>query len=354
MEWKLTRWWWRWLRRFSQWFDPHTPLFGARIGLLVTLLLAVGGIALGLWTGSLTVQSDGIVAATDVLTSLLFLAALRHSFRSPDVIHNYGYGKYESLGILLNSLLLAFALLYAGGEIFSSFEVYHPISQYLPLIAYSALSLVLLGALSKLQRWYAERYQMPLLAYDADLWKLDAYAEAGVLVSLIVGNWLTQNGYTEAARWLDFTIALALLLLNIALILPHVRGALNQLLDRTLPESIQLAVLAVIVEHLHEICEFRQLHTRQSGRDLFMELDVVMPFDMPMEQAYATEQRIQQAIRERYPTAIVRLYAVPCPRDCVQNGQRFCPVLLHKQQTAAHLGETGTELMEQQEKLQHQ
>ncbi len=322
--------WWRWMRNLAHWFDPRTPLFGARLGLLATLLLSIAGIALGLWAGSLTIQSDGIIAATDVLTSWLFLAALRHSFRSPDVIHNYGYGKYESLGILLNSLLLSFALLYAGTEIIAHVDHTRPIRHYVPLIAYSAISLIALAGISSLQRRYAERYQMPLLAYDADLWKLDAYAEAGVLLSLLIGNLLAHHGWLVAAQWLDFGIAVALLLLNFILILPHVRNALNQLLDRTLPESIQLEILSVIVEHLYDICEFRQLHTRQSGRDLFMEIDVVMPFDMPLEVAYQVEQQIQQEIRQRYPTAIVRLYAVPCPRDCINDGERRCPVFLHR------------------------
>lgn len=316
-------------------FDPQNPLFGAYLGLVVTILLAISGLILGVWQGSLTIQSDGIVSATDILTSFLFLSALRHSLRKADVIHNYGYGKYESLGILLNSLILCFALLYAADEIWSEIQNPTPIENYQPLVMYSLVSLLLLSAVATIQKKYAQKYRMPLLAYDADLWKVDAYAEVGVLGSLLLGNFLSSANMHVAAMWLDSFVAVVLLGFNLAIIVPHLRQSINQLLDRTLPESIQLDLLRTVVEHIHEICEFRDLHTRQSGRDLFIEIDVVLPFDMTIEEGYRIEREIQKDIRLQYPTAIVRLYAVPCPRDCIHEGKRFCPVLLQQKHLSA-------------------
>ncbi|MBL7975103.1 MAG: hypothetical protein JNJ85_09330 [Candidatus Kapabacteria bacterium] len=35
---------------------------------------------------------------------------------------------------------------------------------------------------------------------------------------------------------------------------------------------------------------------------------------------------MKEAIQQKYPTAITRIYAVPCPRDCIRNGVSYCPV----------------------------
>ena len=113
-----------------------------------------------------------------------------------------------------------------------------------------------------------------------------------------------------------------------AIRIPFLYGkeALNQLLDKTVGEEIQMDILTIIVGNLNTFCEFKGVHTRQSGKDLFIEIDLVMPFHYTLEQNYSVETTIKDDVKSKFPDAILRVYSTPCLRDCIKNGKCFCPV----------------------------
>jgi hypothetical protein len=59
-----------------------------------------------------------------------------------------------------------------------------------------------------------------------------------------------------------------------------------------------------------------------------------MPYDYTFEDAYPVEREMNDAITRKFGNAITRIYAVPCPRDCIHDGKSFCPVKLHREQQA--------------------
>lgn len=311
--------------------DRSTPAFASRVSVVACLGLGTIGIILGNIEDSLAVQASGLVSAVDVLNSLLFVTAVKQSLRSPDMIHNYGYGKFESLAILASSLLLSVVFLYTFSEAILNFGNGVVINNYPLLLLYSCGAFFLMRRMVALNTRYANAFHMPMLSYDADLWRVDSYLELGVLANLIVGFVLKYVGMDAASKILDSATAVGLLAFSVKIPLSHAKEALDQLLDRTLPEEVQLNIIGVIAENISYICEFKNVHTRRSGKDMFIELDVILPFDYSLELAFTVENAIKDAIIQRYPNAIVRMYVVPCNHDCIRDGQRFCPVHVRKE-----------------------
>lgn len=319
------------LLQWRQLFDRNSPAFASRISVGVCILLAVIGVILGSIEDSLAVQTNGLISAVDVINSLLFVTAVKQSLRSPDVIHNYGYGKFESLAILASTLLLSCVFIYTLYEVVASFGAVTPVDNYPVLLAYSTMAFIVMRRMVALNKKYADAFHLPMMSYDADLWKVDSYMELGVIANLVLGLLMKYIGLESTARILDSATAVALLAFALKVPFTHARAALDQLLDRTLPEEIQLDIIGVIVENISRICEFKNVHTRRSGKDMFIELDVIMPFDYTLETAFRVESDITNAITNKYPNAIVRMYVVPCGHECVQDdGQRFCPVEMLK------------------------
>ena len=62
------------------------------------------------------------------------------------------------------------------------------------------------------------------------------------------------------------------------------------------------------------------MHTRKSGKDMFVEIDVVLPPNFTIEQKSRIEEKICNKIKELYPNSIPRLYAVPCVDNCNEDG----------------------------------
>ncbi len=316
----------RFIAAFRRWTSFRSPAFIPRLSFLICLTLAGAGIALGSKEDSLSVAANGLIALVDVLNSLLFIAAVDRAVREADATFNYGYGKYESLAILSSVALLTFVSLYIFVHAIGSIEL--PVQSENPwlLFAFSAGSGLAMFGMGHLSRYYAKKYQYQMLHYDAALWRLDSFMEILVAVNILAGIFLLKSGFGNIARYLDTTTAFFLIILAFRIPLKHGRSALNQILDRTLDEDIQLKLLSVVSEHLHNFCEYRSIHSRQSGRDIFIELDVVLPFDYSLEQAYVLEREIGLSVKQLYPNAIFRMYVTPCPRDCIKNGVCHCPV----------------------------
>jgi cation diffusion facilitator family transporter len=314
------------INEIRKWKDRGSPSFAPRISMAVCIVLSCISIAAGMAEGSITMKTNGWIAAIDVITSLLFISAVDRSVRSPDFNFNYGYGKYESLAVLISAGLLLLVLAFVIIESFISFGQAPETDNYNILIGVAIFSSIAMWLSYKLQKKYARRFDQPMLRFESEVWKMDAWMELGVLGNILAGSLLHQYNFDGMAHMLDSLVAILILLIALKVPLSHGREALNQLLDRTLSEDIQLSILAVIAENIDSFCEFNSVHTRRSGKDIFIEIDVMMPFDYSLEQAYEFEQGIVRSVHQRHPGAITRLYVRPCPRNCMRDGKCFCPV----------------------------
>lgn len=165
-----------------------------------------------------------------------------------------------------------------------------------------------------------------MLRYDAALWRVDSWVEIGVIGGVLIDGLFQLFELYSIAVIIDGLFAIALVAVSIKVPLQHGREAFRQLLDRTLPDRMQYEVLGVIAENTKNMCEFKRVHTRQSGRDIFIEIDLVMPYDHTLEDLYKLEQRLLSSLREKFPTAIPRVYVTPCDRRCDDPEGATCPL----------------------------
>ncbi|RPI68242.1 MAG: cation diffusion facilitator family transporter [Ignavibacteriae bacterium] len=304
-------------RRLRRFFQRNTPLYASTMSLFAVAILATGSVVLGMFHHSLIVQTNGLIAIIDIGNSLLFLAAVDRSTRSPDMAFNYGYGKYESLAILVSANLLMVLTVFTLIEAVSFFQRPYQDTGSLILVAWSAVALVIMMNTTRRLERYAKRFHLPMLHYDAELWRVDSWVEIGVIIGVVVHGLLQWGRLYEVAAIVDGIAAIGLVLLSLKAPIQHGRTAFRQLLDRTLPEDMQYRILGIIASHQHQMCEFRGVHTRQSVRDIFIEIDLVMPFDHTLEQLYTLESDILGELRKTFPTAIPRVYVTPCDKKCL-------------------------------------
>lgn len=313
--------------KLSSWFRTDSPVFSTRISLVLTIFISIFGITLGIIEDSLAVKTNGIISALDILNSFLFLNAVNMSVRNPDYIFNYGYGKYESISILGSSLLLLLVLGYTSIEAVTNFgKTGVGESNYYVLMVFSSISFLLMILVYKIQKRSSKKFGMPILEYDASLWKNDSYIEVFVLMNLIAGLVLQSIGFRYIGLMVDSGVAIALTLFALVVPLQGSRKALNQLLDRTVSDEVQMKFLSVVTQNHKNICEFKAIHTRQSGKDIFIELDIVLPYDETMEYKDTLEKKIAKEIVELNPNAVPRVYAVACDGKCLNENSRNCPI----------------------------
>src|ERR671920_2487335 len=69
------------------------------------LLLTVK-LAAGVLTGSVSVLSEAVHSATDLVASIVAFVAVRGSASPPDESHNYGHGRFENLAGIFEGVIL--------------------------------------------------------------------------------------------------------------------------------------------------------------------------------------------------------------------------------------------------------
>lgn len=314
-------------------FRRDAPEFASAVSLLACVILAVGSLVIGVLERSLIIQTNGYITLIDIGNSLLFLAAVQRSSRNPDLTFNYGYGKYESLAILASATLLTILTIFTLIEAMVAFREPPTAHNLWLLISWSVLSLFVMRVTAGALDRYANRFHMPMFRYDAELWRVDSWLELGVIAGLLIGGVLYSADLRGAALIVDGVASILLLLVTLKVPLTHGREAFRQLLDRTLPDEMQYEILAIIAQNYKHMCEFKSVHTRQSGKDIFIEIDLVMPFDYTLDQLYVLEANILGELRERFPTAIPRVYVTPCDHSCVTPEGSLCPVKRDAQST---------------------
>ncbi|MGB9771788.1 MAG: cation diffusion facilitator family transporter [Candidatus Kapaibacteriota bacterium] len=314
-------------------FNRNSPIFVARLSFLVSVLIAFATLILGWLEDSLFYRTNGLVAITDIVNSTILLTAVSHSNREPDSFFNYGYGKYESFGIFVSSSIITIITIYTLYEAFLSFGKIVPIGNFLLLIIFSIFSSITMYWMHKILMRYYYNFQLPILRFDAELWKYDSFIEIGVILTLLVCLVLDKLGFTSTARVVDSVGALVFVGIAMRIPIKFGKKSIEQLLDRTLPEKFHYDILSVIAENFKSLCEFKNIYARQSGKDIFVEIDAVLPYDFTLTEAYEIEKKIVSEIKELYPNAIPRLYFLPCNKDCIYNDINHCPIKKWKKDT---------------------
>jgi cation diffusion facilitator family transporter len=65
--------------------------------LVLNLLVAVAKMALGYYTGAVSILSDGFHSLTDSASNVVALVGVSIARRPPDADHPYGHRKYETM-----------------------------------------------------------------------------------------------------------------------------------------------------------------------------------------------------------------------------------------------------------------
>lgn len=238
----------------------------------------------------------------DSLVSVINFFAIRYAMEPADEEHRFGHGKAEAVAGLVQAAFIAgsagFLFLHAIDKILNP----HPIQHTGIGLVVMTVSLVLTGALVLLQKYVVQRTKSTAVEADSLHYISDILANASVIVALLLAQW----GYQHVDAGLGLIIA--------AFIVRSAweigAKALKLLLDEELgPEVWQ--VIERIVEENPDVKGHHQLRTRQSGHIMFVQLHVELDKRMPLLQAHAVTEEVEQAIRQHFPNADVLIHTDP-------------------------------------------
>lgn len=225
---------------------------------------------------SMAMIATAIRSAAETLSLLITWLGLRKIARKELFVYNYGAGKIENL----SSLAIALAMVLAFLELFyrSVNRFYHPVAVN-ELYASIGLVTVMVFFFVAMWLWIKSYYinrSDPSPAGDSQ-WRLYLAKTAihlGVAVSL--GASLLLKDYAWSL-YIDPAVSLLLGLYILGAAYTIGSKSVNELLDRTIDEPLQMMILSELATFFDEYVELHGIRSRRSGQ--FVYIEIFLEFD---------------------------------------------------------------------------
>jgi cation diffusion facilitator family transporter len=278
--------------------------------LLAATALTALKLAAGLATHSLGILAEAAHSALDLLAAAVTLWAVHMSARPADRKQNYGYGKFETLSALVETLLLLATCIWVIREavlrlfFHEAIEVDPSVWAFLVIM----LSVGVDYSRSRALLRVSGKYQSQALEADALHFSTDIWSSCVVLVGL-VGVWASRQ---FALPWLAHADSLAALVVAGVIVwvsLELGKKSVGDLLDR-IPDDLRdkVAQAAGQVQGVDSVTKVRM---RRAGPEVFADITLSVGHTISFERAHEIADEAAEAVRSVVPAADVVVHAEP-------------------------------------------
>lgn len=280
------------------------------IGTVVNAVLIVLKLLAGIFGRSSAMLADAVHSLSDFITDIMVIVFVHIAGKPSDKDHDYGHGKYETLGTLIIGVLLFLAgigLMIGGiGKIAGSLK-----GEVLPSPTMFALAIAVVSIISKewLYRYTVRKgRQLDSQAVVANAWhhRSDAISSIGTLAGIggamaLGGNW----------RILDPIAAVVVSIFIVKSGYDIIRPCLNELLEASLSDEQECEIIGII-ESVPGIEGVHRLWTRRVGNAVAIDAHALMDGRQTLCDAHTKASLAERALRERFGSnSIVTIHMEP-------------------------------------------
>jgi cation diffusion facilitator family transporter len=306
----------------------------AVLSVISNTTLVIIKLFVGLLIGSVSIISEAIHSAVDLLAAIIALFSVKTSSVPADSRHPFGHGKIENISGTIEALLIFVAAIWIIFEAAKKFMRPEPIEAIGwgvgVMLVSAVVNIVVSEMLFKVGR------ETDSIALQADAWHLrvDVYTSVGVMVSLALiwmGQWFFPG---EDFYWLDPVAAIGVALLIIKAAYDLTTQSARDLLDAHLPDEEVEWIRKCILDQNSVVRGFHDLRTRKAGHFRFVEFHLKVDPQMSVLDSHDITKVLKKMIKEKFPGTTVTIHIEPCDSDCVDKCVEGC--LLPKQKKAGN------------------
>jgi cation diffusion facilitator family transporter len=276
----------------------------ALIGIAVSVLV-VALKALAYWiTGSLALYSDALEGIVNVATAIAAAIAVHMARRPADTRHQYGHHKAEYFAAVLEGVLILLAAFIILRDAISALSAPSALHHAWSGLAINGLATAINGGWGWLLVRRGTALRSPALVADGwHLWT-DVITSIGVLTGLVLA---TLTGWHQLDALLAGIVALYIVWAGGRII----RATMSSLMDEAVTTEIQRRIHAVISEKGSGAIEAHDIRTRSAGSVSYIEFHLVVPGEMSVARSHQICDRLEAALEEAVPGAVVLIHVEP-------------------------------------------
>jgi cation diffusion facilitator family transporter len=261
-----------------------------RLGMVCNTLLAIAKLIVGFFVGSLALIADGFNSLSDILTDIAVLIGTSLGARPADASHPYGHGKIETIVALmvdLGVLSVGMVIIYTAVKSLAG----------VPEIPSNGMAIVIVAIATILTKeWLFHRtVKVAVKSRSAALRGKAWDHRSDVAVSSVV----LAGGVGSLAGW-EYGDAIAGLIVGLVVLVVGAKLVFETLLELT-EGSAGAETEKRIDEVLTSFVEIRgwhKLRTRRIGRELLMDVHILLDPELTIENGHSIVTRIEEAMQK--------------------------------------------------------
>ncbi|MGO1590846.1 MAG: cation diffusion facilitator family transporter [Ancrocorticia sp.] len=255
-------------------------------------------------TGSVGLLSDAAESVVNVVAAVVALLALHQAEKPADSRFTYGRSKAEYFSAAVEGAMIFAAALFIIGSAIDRIIHPQPIENVGIGLLISVGASIINGTVGLILIRAGKKYTSPTLSADGKHLMTDVVTSAGVLVGIgLVG--LTQWNVLDPI--VALIVGINITVTGMRLISDSLRG----LMDVTLPEEQNSAIVHVLQEFSGDDVTFHGLQTRVSGRESFANVDLLVPGTWTVLKSHNLAEKVKAEMKKTVPGLGVLVHVEP-------------------------------------------
>ena len=254
------------------------------------VFLVGGKFIVGLITGSLSILADAVHSLSDMLTDIAVLLGLYFGSRKPDSEHPYGHGKLETLAaivIALSLLGVGLGMIYYAALDIAKDNVTRPSNL---VLAAAVGAIAVKEVVYRVTKAAAMKYHSPAALANAWHDRADALSSVAVIVGVVAQRFGFSHGDQVAA------IGIGVMVTIVATGL--MGDCLGELIEKAVDEAT-IEQIKDIIKSNGQIRQWHQLRTRTVGREVFLDLHILVDPHLHIAAAHKIASDLEDALHNQ-------------------------------------------------------
>jgi cation diffusion facilitator family transporter len=261
-----------------------------KLAIAINIGLCAVKVIVGLIGNSMSLISDGIHSLSDMTTDLMILIGVRLGSKEPDQKHPYGHGRLETLatGIIAIALLVVGTgmIYYAVADIAKG----HIKSPHLPVLMVAILAMIAKESISRVTRTVAIRTHSAALYANAWEQRSDAFSSLAVIIGYI----LMKFGFSYGDQIATVVVGTMIMLVGLKVF----GGCIDELAESAVDQDT-IKQVESIISATPSIRQWHNLRTRLVGREVFLDMHILVDPDLNIAAAHEISARLEGALQEQ-------------------------------------------------------
>ena len=258
--------------------------------LILNLAVAVVKIALGYFTGAVSILSDGFHSLTDAASNVVALIGVSAAQRPPDADHPYGHRKYETMASLAILVFMIIVVVQISETAIGRLRT-ASMPTVLPASVVMMLATLVVNVLVvRYESKEGRRLNSQIVGADAKHTQSDVWTTSAVLVAL-VGAWL---GYPRLDPFAGLVVAV---------FIGHACWQIARDASGVLADQVVIAEEGIrsVVESSPGVVGCEKIRTRGPADNVFVDLHLWIDGRTPLAEAHSISHVVKDRLMERFP-----------------------------------------------------